>query len=78
MNASPKVSYPCIWQRCTIAIGIVLVSYFYAWTNRMDPNSWNVGGPQVDYYNLLMHGFLKGHLYMDVEVAEELKACPDP
>lgn len=44
----------------------------------MEPNAWRVGSPQTDYYNLLLHGFLKGHLYMDVAVADELKACPDP
>lgn len=55
-----------------------MVVSFYAWTNRVESNAWHIGGPQTDYYNLLLHGFLKGHLYMDAPVAEELKACPDP
>lgn len=44
----------------------------------MTADSWKICGEQPDHYSLLMHGFLKGHLYMDANVPEMLKACPDP
>ncbi|MGD1032636.1 MAG: hypothetical protein ABSA05_16020, partial [Opitutaceae bacterium] len=58
--------------------GFVLVAWFYAWTACPTPDSWRVSGQQSDHYNLLLHGLLKGHLYMDVPVSEELKNCPNP
>jgi hypothetical protein len=78
MDMSPKASTSRIWHRSFLAFGFIVVVAFYAWTNGPTAASWRVGGQQSDHYNLLMHGFLKGHLYMDAAVSDELKACPDP
>lgn len=56
------------------------VLWFYTWTvsgaNGLQPAT---GGMQrFDYYNHLVHGLQKGHLYLDIEVPEALKALPDP
>ncbi len=78
MDMSPKLSPSRLWHRGVLAFGFVVVACFYAWTNGPTAASWRIHGPQSDYYNVLIHGFLKGHLYMDVPVAPELKACPNP
>lgn len=67
-----------MWHRTILAAGFVMVAWFYAWTNDPTAASWRIHGEQSDYYNVLIHGFLKGHLYMDFPVAKELLACPDP
>ncbi|HXQ82326.1 MAG TPA: hypothetical protein VN775_13495 [Opitutaceae bacterium] len=43
---------------------------FYAWTTSTTGYRLELRGAKQDYYNLLVRGFLKGHLYMD--------AAPDP
>jgi hypothetical protein len=78
MDLSPRVPPSPIWHRFLLAAGFVLIAWFYAWTNDPTAASWRVHGPQSDYYNVLIHGFLKGHLYMDFPVAKELLECPDP
>lgn len=37
-----------------------------------------IGGKQYDYYNLLVSGFRKGSLALDIEVPAALKNSPDP
>ena len=56
----------------------VWVGGFYIWTARHEGVSWNFGQRQTDYYNLLVDGFLDGHLYMKVEVPEALLTLVDP
>ena len=56
----------------------VWVGGFYIWTARHEGVSWNFGQRQTDYYNLLVDGFLDGHLHMKVEVPEELRRLADP
>lgn len=57
---------------------LVLVGWFYIWTARVEDVSWNFGRKQTDYYNLLLDGFLDGHLYMKVDVPPELLRLADP
>ena len=53
------------------AVVVAGVSWFYYWTAASDyPGTPILGGARADYYNLLVHGFLDGHLAM--------KATPDP
>lgn len=61
-----------------LAAVCVLVGWFYVWTARNEGSSWNFGQRQTDYYNLLVDGFLDGHLYMKVEVPEALLKLADP
>lgn len=78
MDMLPKQSPSRVWHRGVLIVGFILVAWYYAWTNDPTAASWRIHGPQSDYYNVLIHGFLKGHLYMDAPVAKELKACPNP
>lgn len=56
----------------------VCVGWFYVWTARNEGVSWNFGQRQTDYYNLLVDGFLDGHLYLKTEVSPELLKLADP
>ena len=55
-------------ERAWLAGVCALIGWFYGWTARPEGVSWNFGQRQTDYYNLLVDGFLDGHLYMKVEV----------
>jgi len=61
-----------------IAAACAVVVAFYVWTARSEGVSWNFGQRQTDYYNLLVDGFLDGHLHMNVEVSPELLKLADP
>ena len=61
-----------------IAAACAVVAAFYIWTARSEGVSWNFGQRQTDYYNLLVDGFLDGHLHLKVEVAPELLNVADP
>jgi hypothetical protein len=54
---------------------------FYYWTAATSDGlpPWPMGKAQYsDYYNLLLHGFLKGHLYLDVPVDPAMLAASNP
>ncbi|HEY1847889.1 MAG TPA: hypothetical protein VGG37_01725 [Opitutaceae bacterium] len=60
---------------------ILAVISFYYWTaatsdgippSRMGTVSYS------DYYNLLLHGMLKGHLYLDAPVDPAMLSAPNP
>jgi hypothetical protein len=55
-----------------------VVIVFYIWTALFDGLPMRFGYPQKDYYSLLVHGFLKGHLSLDVEVPKALLDSKDP
>lgn len=59
---------------------IALVIAFYTWTVNAAGGLTKATGNayKYDYYNHLVHGLLKGHLYLDVEAPAALKALPDP
>src|SRR4051812_378997 len=62
-----------------VVIGVLLlVGWFDVWTVRSDGDSWHFGEEQRDYYNLLIDGFLDGHLYMKVEVPAALLQLANP
>lgn len=65
-------------ERVWVVAACVLVGWFYGWTARHEGVSWNFGQRQTDYYNLLVDGFLDGHLYMKVDVPEALLKLADP
>lgn len=65
-------------ERVWIVAVCLVVGCFYTWTARHEGVSWNFGARQTDYYNLLVDGFLDGHLYMKVAVPEELLKLADP
>lgn len=59
-------------------LGVLAVLSFYAWT------AWTSGGLPAgrgvlnDYYSELVHGLLKGHLYLDVPVDPAMVAAKNP
>lgn len=54
------------------------LAWFYVWTVRSGAGPWKFGKEQQDYYNLLLDGWLDGHLYLKVDVPEALLKLPDP
>lgn len=57
----------------TLAVG-----WFYGWTTRSSGANWHFPAEQRDYYNLLVDGWLDGHLYMKVDVPETLLHAENP
>ena len=61
-----------------IGVTLLLAPLFYAWTIKSTAASVRVDGEQGDYYNLLVDGFLEGHLHMKASVDPHLLAmAPD-
>ena len=56
--------------RGLVVLVILAVAWFYLWTVKTASARLDLTGQKNDYYNLLVDGFLDGHLYM--------KADPDP
>jgi len=64
-----------------IAIGLAIAAVFsfYYWTAATSDGLPPPGkGYYSDYYSLLVHGFLKGHLYLDVPTSPAMLAARDP
>ncbi|HEY3754525.1 MAG TPA: hypothetical protein VGL42_00085 [Opitutaceae bacterium] len=57
---------------------LVLPLLLYLAVTSVDGGLKPVGPPQTDYYNRLVHGLLKGHLYLDAPVSPELLSVSDP
>ncbi|HTX65949.1 MAG TPA: hypothetical protein VMD31_09275 [Opitutaceae bacterium] len=67
-----------VWRpRLVVAIVLAALTAFYFWTVAGEERV-ELAGPKHDYYNLLVHGMLKGHLYLDVPVPPELTRLADP
>jgi putative flippase GtrA len=66
------------WHRLSLLLTVVGVSALFAWTSL---GTWElpriVRGEQ-DYFNLLVSGFRKGSLALDIKVPEALKASKNP
>jgi len=50
----------------------------YGWILASTDGLPRISGRQSDYNNLLVHGFLQGHLYLDAPVPEQLLALKNP
>jgi hypothetical protein len=59
-----------------IAAALGLVIWFFAWTVSANNGFSNFG--DLDYYRLLVRGWMKGHLYLDKAPSAELLALADP
>lgn len=66
------------WSRLAYLVCVVAMSALFAWTalNRWQMPTFN--STESDYYNLLVSGFQKGSLALDVSVPDALKAAPNP
>jgi hypothetical protein len=85
---TPKMNHPerppllatgGAWVALTVAI--LLVLSFYYWTaatsDGLPPLPLGKGAYD-DYYNLLLHNILKGHLYLEVPVDPVMLSSPNP
>jgi hypothetical protein len=66
------------WIGSALTMAVVLASYVWTVNAASGLDAAKGHALTYDYYNHLVHGFLKGHLYLDVEVPAALKALPDP
>jgi len=66
------------FDRLVLALVVAGVSLLLAWTV-LGKWAWPALGPDyTDHYNLLVHGFLKGSMAIDVPVPEALKLAANP
>jgi hypothetical protein len=67
----------CRWPAAVAAaLSLALVVWMgLGWDALTQPSTYR--GKKVDYYSLLVHGFLSGHLYMDIAADPRLES-PDP
>ena len=63
-------------RRVAVAVALVAVSWFYLWTVQTAGSVVQPHGQRGDYYNLLVDGFLDGHLYMKEDPDPRLLALP--
>lgn len=74
----PAANLRCRFE-CWLLVAVCLaVGWFDVWTVRSSGDRWHLGLVQRDYYNLLIHGWLDGHLSMEVDVPPALLALQDP
>jgi len=60
--------------RMSFGASLLIAPCFYYWTIETTGASTRINGNQGDYYNLLVDGFLDGHLYMKAKVDPQLLA----
>ena len=65
------------WSHLGVAIVLAALISFYFWTV-LGEERVELTGQKHDYYNLLVHGLLKGHLYLDVPVPPALTRLVNP
>jgi len=65
-------------QKIPLLAAAFLCAAFFVWTTVSDGLTWHFGQRQTDYYNLLVDGFLDGHLSLKQEVPAALLQCADP
>ena len=69
---------PGLSRRLALALALAAACALLAWTSLGGWSLPALGGRQADYYNLLVEGFRKGHLWMDVEVPPAVANSSDP
>ena len=65
-------------EHLLLLIVFLSVAIFYVWTVRSTGYELSLGHKQMDYYNLLIDGWLDGHLYLKVDVPEALLKVSNP
>jgi hypothetical protein len=67
------------WLKRVLICGLIAaIGWFYWWTITGDGAPLRLGQKQDDYFNLLMHGFLSGHLYIMRPVSPGLLTAENP
>lgn len=59
-----------------VVLAILFVAWFYWWTVLTTGEDIRIDGPKRDYYNLLVDGFQRGHLWMEAKPDPELLKLP--
>jgi len=71
-----RVHRPEWGLRVVVMLVGLLVACFYYWTVQSAAADLNLRGQKHDYYNLLIDGFVDGHLYMKEDPHPSLLALP--
>lgn len=78
MNGARHVKPGARFERIAILALCAAIGWFYWWTVDSNGDAWKFGREQNDYYNLLIDGYLDGHLHMKAEVPEALLKLKNP
>ncbi|HEY1847634.1 MAG TPA: hypothetical protein VGG37_00445, partial [Opitutaceae bacterium] len=65
-------------RRLALALALSSACALLAWTSLGGWKLPRIGGRQEDYYNLLVDGFRKGHLWLDIAVPPAVATASDP
>jgi hypothetical protein len=76
-SAPPLPRRRSVLEAALVVLVVAAVCLLYLWTASSDGNAFALKGRGNDYYNLLTHGFLEGHLYMKVAPVANKPAEPD-
>src|ERR1700683_5128917 len=78
-QTAPLLATKGDWIAFWTALLVVLAFYYWtaATSDGLPPLPLGKGS-YSDYYNLLLHGFLTGHLYLDVPVDPAMLSSPNP
>jgi hypothetical protein len=66
------------WTWLPFLAAFALLVSFYGWTTVSNHLNWHFGAEQRDHYNLLVHGFLDGHLSLKADVPAAVLQSPNP
>jgi hypothetical protein len=66
------------WRQCALIAALLGGCALIAWTSLGRWELPSMGSRQPDYYNLLVSGFRKGSLALDIDVPVQLKQAKDP
>ncbi len=65
-------------RKLAVFLLFVVLWLFYSWTARSDGKSFSFEPRSTDRYNMLVDGFLAGHLYLPVQPDRRLLEAKDP
>jgi hypothetical protein len=75
---NPSISVGSPWLRAAAVAAVICGSLAIAWTSLGHWQLPEIGPKQADYNNLLVSGFQKGSLALDIEVPQVLREAKDP
>jgi hypothetical protein len=78
LHSNPSITRSGYLRRLALAAVLLGGSALIAWTSLGAWELPSIGPRQPDYYNLLVAGFRKGTLALDIEVPAQLKEAKDP
>jgi hypothetical protein len=67
-----------LWPRLALSVVLLGSSALIAWTSLGRWELPSVGPRQPDFYNLLVSGFRKGSLALDIDVSQQLREAKNP